>query len=53
MRTRPRYRRAMPTSQIVTGPDAVMGAVVRILTPPLCELYALLMRAGVLVVDEN
>lgn len=37
----------------ITGPDAVLGAVVRLLTPPLCELYALLMRAVVVVVVDD
>ncbi|MEE2056227.1 hypothetical protein [Rhodococcus artemisiae] len=43
----------MSTPPIVAGPDAVVGAVVRVLTPPLCELYALLMRTGVLIVDDD
>jgi hypothetical protein len=34
------------------GPDALVGAVVRLLTPPLYELYAVLMRAGIVVVDD-
>ncbi len=36
----------------VSGPDAVVSAVVRILTPPLCQLYAVLMRVGVIAVDD-
>lgn len=38
---------------VAVGPDAVVGAVVRLLTPPLCELYAVLMRAGVVVGDNR
>lgn len=37
----------------VAGPDVVVGAVVRLLTPPLVELYAVLMRAGVVVALED
>lgn len=37
----------------VAGPDAVVGAVVRLLTPPLCEVYALLMCVGVVVVVDD
>lgn len=37
----------------VAGPDAVVGAVVKLLTPPLCELYAVLMRVGVVVVLDD
>ncbi|MFL1593782.1 hypothetical protein NQ854_12930 [Rhodococcus ruber] len=40
----------MSNPMVAVGPDAVVGAVVRLLTPPLCELYAVLMRAGVVVV---
>ncbi|MEU5841368.1 hypothetical protein [Rhodococcus sp. NPDC047139] len=42
---------ANPVSR--AGPDLVLGAVVRILTPPLCQVYAVLIRAGVVVVDDR
>lgn len=34
------------------GPDALIATGVRLLTPPLREIYALLVRAGVLIIDE-
>ncbi|MFD5810431.1 MULTISPECIES: hypothetical protein [Rhodococcus] len=43
----------MSNPMAAVGPDAVVGAVVRLLTPPLCELYAVLMRAGVVVVVDD
>ncbi|MDV6296229.1 hypothetical protein [Rhodococcus aetherivorans] len=43
----------MSNPMAAVGPDVVVGAVVRLLTPPLCELYAVLMRAGVVVVVDD
>ncbi|WP_433613327.1 Rv1535 domain-containing protein [Prescottella agglutinans] len=34
-----------------SGPDPLTGAVTSVLTPPLRHAYAVLLRAGVLVVD--
>ncbi|MCZ4580386.1 Rv1535 domain-containing protein [Gordonia amicalis] len=34
------------------GPDALVASGVRLLTPPVREFYALLLRAGVLVIDD-
>ena len=34
------------------GVDTLMEAGIHLLTPPLRQLYALLLRAGILVVDE-
>ncbi|UUK33924.1 MULTISPECIES: hypothetical protein [Rhodococcus] len=35
------------------GHDAVVTAVVRLLTPPLCGLYTVLVRAGVVVIVDD
>ena len=35
-----------------TGPDALVMAGVRLLTPPVREIYAVLVRAGIVVVDD-
>lgn len=35
-----------------TGPDALIAVGVRLLTPPVQHLYALLLRAGVVVLDD-
>jgi hypothetical protein len=35
------------------GPDVVVDAVVRLLTPPLYEVYALLVRAGIVVIVDD
>ncbi|WP_326545686.1 Rv1535 domain-containing protein [Mycolicibacterium sp. ND9-15] len=34
------------------GPEALLDAGVRLLTPPLREIYALLVRVGVLTIDD-
>lgn len=34
------------------GRDPLLMAGVRLLTPPLREVYAILLRAGILVVDD-
>ncbi|RWA16700.1 Rv1535 domain-containing protein [Mycolicibacterium brumae] len=34
------------------SPDTLLSAGVQLLTPPIRELYALLVRAGVLVIDD-
>lgn len=33
-------------------PDTLLSTGVQLLTPPIRELYALLVRAGVLVIDD-
>ncbi len=35
------------------GQDALLGGAVRVLTPPLCDLYAVLVRAGVVVIVDD
>lgn len=35
-----------------TGPDALIMVGVRLLTPPLREIYALLVNVGIVVVDD-
>lgn len=35
------------------GQDAVLGSAVRLLTPPLCDLYAVLVRTGVVVIVDD
>lgn len=41
------------TSEVLSrvGPDPLLTAFVRLLTPPLREIYAVLVRAGIIVVD--
>ena len=39
-------------SERVTGSDTLITAGVHLLTPPVREIYALLVRAGILVVEE-
>ena len=34
------------------GPDPLLGAFVRLLTPPLRHVYAVLFRVGIVVVDD-
>jgi hypothetical protein len=35
------------------GQDALLGGAVRVLTPPLCDLYAVLVRVGIVeIVDD-
>jgi len=34
------------------GPDALITGGVRLLTPPFQSIYALLVRAGLLVIDD-
>jgi hypothetical protein len=34
------------------GPDALIMVGVRLLTPPLREIYAVLVNAGILVLDD-
>ncbi|MFL6082454.1 MAG: Rv1535 domain-containing protein [Mycobacterium sp.] len=35
------------------GQDALLGGAARVLTPPLCQLYAVLVRAGVVVIEDD
>ncbi|WP_374193333.1 Rv1535 domain-containing protein [Mycolicibacterium sp. S2-37] len=35
------------------GQDALLGGAVRVLTPPIREIYAVLVRAGVIVIVED
>jgi len=34
------------------GPDTIIMAGVRLLTPPLREIYAVLVRAGIVIIDD-
>ncbi len=36
----------------LSGPDALVMVGVRLLTPPVREIYALLVQAGIVVVDD-
>ena len=36
----------------ISGPDALVMVGVRLLTPPVREIYALLVQAGIVVVDD-